>query len=168
MKTFITVAIASALALTGCTSHPAPTPVAKAVSALTPSIHDPVEGYNQYRVTSQLAEGLFLAGVAVMDVHYYYDIHGKLPVSSAQAKSAAPRNNPAFSGPGRYVGSVVVGPEPGVITIAWSSGALEGKTLVLLPVRSDRLCWKVDAASTTVPADALAHANIVNECDDDE
>ncbi|MBN8736372.1 MAG: pilin [Xanthomonadales bacterium] len=157
-------------ALGGCSGggNNAASAPAVAAAVLPHATHDPVAEYNQYRTTSQLAEGLMLAGSATMAINTYYGIHGKLPTSDAQAESVEPRSAPKFSGPGKYVGSVAVGPEPGVITVGWASGVLEGKILVLLPKRAGRLCWKVDTASTTVPADALAHANIVGKCYDDE
>lgn len=158
--------IACLAALGGCSggANNAASAPSNTAAVLPHATRDPVAEYNQYRRTSQLAEGLFLAGSATMAIDTYYGIHGKLPSSVAQVESVEPRNDPAFSGPGKYVGSVAIGPEPGVITVAWASGVLQGKTLVLLPVRADRLCWRVDTASTTVPTEALAHGNIVDQC----
>lgn len=169
-QTFTTVAIAAAITLAGCTSHPAPTPVAKAVSALTPSIHDPVAEYNQYRATSQLASGLLSAGMVAEEVKNYYEIHDKLPAGARTARAGDARKAAKFEGPGGPAGSVSIGPAPGVITVTWASGVLAGKTLVLEPVRMKRdpyLCWKVGAA-TTVRADVIAHATVPNRCNDYE
>lgn len=166
-QTFITVAIASALALAGCTSHAPSNPVEQALGVAPRATQDPVAGYHQYQVTSQLAEGLMLAGRASMDIDDFYGIRGKLPMSIAQMESVL-HDTPAYGSPGKYVGSVVIGPTPGKITVLWSNGALAGKTLDLLPKLGNRLCFRVDTASTTVPADALAHANVVDACHDNE
>ena len=86
-KTILTSTILAAIAaaaLAGCSSQSSPAP------GLTPSTvaHDPVVAYKRYQMKSQLAEGLFLAGSAAMDIHHYYDAHGKLPANNAAAMPA--------------------------------------------------------------------------------
>ena len=166
MRTSLILSIAAiaALALAGCTSHPAPTAVAAALSSAVPR---PLDSYHEYEARSQLAEGLWLGGIAQMDVGYYFGLAGdgvRMPTSNAQAESAAGASQPKFDAPGKYVDSVTVGPAPGVVTIVWTRGLLAGKQLVLVPVRPTAahpsLNWKI-GASTTVPANVLAHATIV-------
>jgi len=170
MRTVIlfSTSIIAALALAGCTSHTAPSPVTNTLSALSPATHNPVAAYSDYETSSQLAEGLFLAGIAEGDIRDYHDEkRGKLPTNAAQAKSVEPHNYPKFDAPGKYVGSVAVGPTPGVVTVEWARGALAGESLVLVPERpggsNPYLCFRVDA-STTVPVETLALVKIVNEC----
>jgi len=167
-NTFVSILALAALALAGCTSHPASTPVEKALAVVSPTTHNPIAAYSDYETRSQLAEGLYLAGIAQLDVgDYFYGHDGKLPTSGAQARSVETPNYPKFDAPGKYVGSVSVGPAPGVVTVEWARGALAGKSIVLLPVRGEQLCWRV-GPSTTVPAGTLASANIVGECRSDE
>jgi len=166
-KTILTTSIVAALAATallaGCSSRSSPAP------GVTPAAvaHDPVVAYSQYQTTSQLAEGLARAGVAALDVGYYRAAHGKLPTDNTQAESAG-SEGPAFSGSGKYVQSVTVGPAPGRITVLWSHGKLAGESLVLSPAQQGpSYCYRVDPA-TTVPAAVLAHATIVNKCQSEE
>ena len=169
MRTTLILPLAAlvALALTGCTSHTPSNPVEQALGVAPRVPKDPVAGYHQYQVTSQLAEGLYDAGVAVGDIHGYFDIRGKLPTSAEMAESVESRDVDRLREAllaGKYVERAAIGPAPGVVTVTWGGGALAGKTLVLLPELGNRLCFRVDSASTTVPAATLAHANIVNEC----
>ena len=167
-QTFITVAIASALALVGCTLHPASTAVA---ATLSPATHNPVAEYSD--PSEQLADGLYHAGLAAMAIENYYVVYGKLPASTDQAESAEPWYAPKFDSPEAQrnvdADSVEVGPAPGVVTVTWARGELAGKSLALVPERPSALnpiCFRVNA-STTVPAATLAPANIVNRCLDD-
>jgi len=159
LTTSILAAIAAMAMLAGCSFQSSPTPGV----APGPVAHDPVVAYQQYKTSSQLAEGLYLAGSAKRAIDTYMSIRGKLPTSLGQAESVELRNSPKLATSGKYVGSVSVGPIPGEVTVMWTRGELSGKSLVLLPVLSDRLCFRV-GTSTTVPDAVLAHANIADEC----
>lgn len=108
-----------------------------------------------YEVRSQYAAGMATEGTAAQAVSSYYIKTGTLPVSNEQAGLSAPSTVPGEQGVGKYVGSVTVGPTPGVIAVKWSHAALAGKSMVLVPELPGNshpfLCWHVDSKATTVP-----------------
>ena len=107
--------------------------------------------YAAYTLGSQYAAGIGAEGTASTQLMTKYAMGVQLPSSNAEAGLPAPTD----LGAGKYVGSVTVGPKPGLTTVKWSGGALTGKVLVLTPRLPDgshtQLCWNVDAAATTVP-----------------
>lgn len=158
------------LALGGCNRSPAhvpqqtlesdPTALEAAMKACSPGSQNGTAPsssdcqhveYAAFVVRSQYAAGIGAEGTASTQLMTKYAMGGKLPSSNAEAGLPAPTDLDT----GKYVGSVTVGPKPGLITVKWSGGALAGKVLVLTPRlpggSHTQLCWNVDAAATTVP-----------------
>lgn len=106
-------------------------------------------------VRRQYAAGIEAADTASMAMQALYVRNGKLPTTNVAAGLAAPDVLAGTNSSDNYVGSVAIGPVPGVITVTWAHGVLAGDKLVAAPAplshATANLCWQVDAADTTVP-----------------
>lgn len=85
--------------------------------------------YLDYTVRSQVAEGINVAGSAKIGVTEYFQDRGAMPPGNTQAGLANPGEIQ-----GKYVSSVAVGNQDGVITITYGKDAhlaINGETVTL-------------------------------------
>jgi len=116
--------------------------------------------YHDYLIRSQVLEGMAIAGGAEAAVAQAYSDHGSFPTNNANAGLAS-----AVLISGKYVSSVDVGVQPGVIEVTFSSHSpeladklLDGKVLAFSAVsggRNGQISWNCGTNLTTIPVKYL-------------
>jgi type IV pilus assembly protein PilA len=113
--------------------------------------------YLDYTVRSQVAEGLNVSRAAKVAVAEYFQDRGDMPTGNAQAGLAA-----SATIQGKYVSSVGVGNQDGIITITYGKEAhtrIDGQTVTLTAdtTQAGSVQW-VCASGGVIPAKHLPAA----------